>query len=247
MRFLLRIASRSARLRAAGQRARRGLSRDIDANGAGLLRQTRADRGDARWCAAPTPSSSPRPTRRRRACRSRVCCVRRAIRPRARNRRRRRAAFLKRGAVWFSRARDDVTRSQRGERKELCIVQVPLLLRWDSKRRLGISPEISVLDSRSVAIADADPTGVSARQARRLEAGKTIFVVAYFASLKLAQYNKPDEFILRALVRLRCALVISYFKLLSCHSFYAAASTRSPSTLLSEPATLVLVARPNCL
>ena len=91
--------------------------------------------------------------------------------------------------LFGSRARDDVTRSQRGERKELCIVQVPLLLRWDSKRRLGISPEISVLDSRSVAIADADPTGVSARQARRLEAEKTIFVVAYFASLKLAQYN----------------------------------------------------------
>ena len=188
MRFLLRIASRSARLRAAGQRARRGLSRAIDANGAGLLRQTRADRGDARWCAAPTPSSSPRPTRRRRACRSRVCCVRRAIRPRARNRRRRRAAFFKE-VLFGSCARDDVTRSQRGERKELCIVQVPLLLRWDSKRRLGISPEISVLDSRSVAIADADPTGVSARQARRLEAEKTIFVVAYFASLKIAQYN----------------------------------------------------------
>lgn len=97
-----------------------------------------------------------------------------------------RRVFLKE-VLFGSRARDDVTRSQRGERKELCIVQVPLLLRWDSKRRLGISPEISVLDSRSVAIADADPTGVSARQARRLEAEKTIFVVAYFASLKLAQ------------------------------------------------------------
>jgi hypothetical protein len=89
MRFLLRIESRSARLRAAGQRAGRGLSRASDANGAGVLRRARADRADARWCAAPTPSSSPRPTRRRRARRSRVRCVRRTSRPRVRNRRRR--------------------------------------------------------------------------------------------------------------------------------------------------------------
>jgi hypothetical protein len=74
-------------------------------------------------------------------------------------------------------------RSQRGERKELCIAQVPLLLRWDSKRRLRISRERSVLNSRSVAIADADTIGVGARQARRLEVEKTIFVVAY---IKLA-------------------------------------------------------------
>jgi hypothetical protein len=89
MRFLLRIESRSARLRAAGQRARRGLSRASDANGAGVLRRARADRADGRWCAALTPSSPPRPTRRRRARRSRVRCVRRASRPRVRNRRRR--------------------------------------------------------------------------------------------------------------------------------------------------------------
>jgi hypothetical protein len=119
MRFLLRIASRSARLRAAGQRARRGLSRAIDANGAGLLRQTRADRGDARWCAAPTPSSSPRPTRRRRACRSRVCCVRRAIRPRARNRRRRRAAFFKKRCCLVL-AREMMLRGVNVEREKNC-------------------------------------------------------------------------------------------------------------------------------
>ena len=64
MRFLLMIASLSARLRAAGQRTRRGLSRAIDENGAGVQRRARADRTDTRWCAAPTPSSSRRPSNR---------------------------------------------------------------------------------------------------------------------------------------------------------------------------------------
>jgi hypothetical protein len=114
MRFLLRIESRSARLRAAGQRARRGLSRASDANGAGVLRRARADRADGRWCAALTPSSPPRPTRRRRARRSRVRCVRRASRPRVRNRRRRRAAFFFREVLFGSRTRDDVMRSRAG-------------------------------------------------------------------------------------------------------------------------------------
>ena len=54
---------------------------------------------------------------------------------------------------------------------------------WNFARDIGRRLEIGR------AIADADPTGVSARQARCLEAEKTIFVVAYFASLKLAQYN----------------------------------------------------------
>ena len=73
-----------------------------------------------------------------------------------------------REVMFGSRARDDVTWSQRGE-FFFCIAQVSLLLCWDSKRRLRIPRERSVLDSISVAIADADPSGVGARKARRLE------------------------------------------------------------------------------
>ena len=62
-------------------------------------------------------------------------------------------------------------------------------LRWDSERRLRISRERPILDSRSVAIADADPTEVGARQARRLEEEKIIFVVTYFTREKFAHYN----------------------------------------------------------
>ena len=57
---------------------RRGLSRAIDADGAGVLRQARADRTDALWCAAPALSSPRRPTRRRRTRRLRVRGVRHA-------------------------------------------------------------------------------------------------------------------------------------------------------------------------
>ena len=39
---------------------------------------------------------------------------------------------------------------------------------------------MSVLDSRSDATADTDPTGVGARKARRSEEEQTIFVVAYY-------------------------------------------------------------------
>ena len=47
------------------------------------------------------------------------------------------------------------------------------------KRRLRISRERPVLDSRSVAIADTGPTSVGAQQARRLKEEIMTFVVAY--------------------------------------------------------------------
>ena len=97
--------------------------------------------------------------------------------------------FCERGAVWFSCARWCYGGVNVGEILCVCIAQVSLLLRWDSKRRLLIPRERSVLDSRSVAIANADPSGVGARQARRLEEEKTTFVVAYFTREKLAHCN----------------------------------------------------------
>ena len=98
--------------------ARRGSSRGIDANGGGVQRPAHAGRADDRWCAAPTPSSSPRPKRRHRARRSHVRRARRASHPRVRARRRRRAAFCERGVVGFSC--DDLTRTRRGERGIIC-------------------------------------------------------------------------------------------------------------------------------
>ena len=120
MRFLLRIASRSARAAACHRAAARcGLSRAIDSNSGSVLRRVRAGRADARWCAAPTPSSSLRRTRRRRERRSRVRCIRMRTpceppahaKPSATTRR----VFV-REVLFGSRARDDITRSRRGEK-----------------------------------------------------------------------------------------------------------------------------------
>ena len=96
--------------------------------------------------------------------------------------------FCERGAVWFLRARRCYEKSP--WREERIVNRAGAAFwRWDSKRRLRISRERLVLDSNSVAIADADPTEVGARQARSLEEGKTIFVVAYFTREKLAHNN----------------------------------------------------------
>ena len=139
MRFFLRVASRSARLRAAGQRASRGISRAIDANGASVPQRARADRSDARAlvCGADAvviAASNTSPSR---------ASITRAMRtPREPPTRAKPLAMTRRVFVWGvlfgSRARDDVMWSQRGENFKLRIAQVSLLLRWDSKRRLLI-------------------------------------------------------------------------------------------------------------
>ena len=167
MRFLLRVASRSARLRVAGQRARRGLSSATDANGVGVLRRARSDRTDDRWCVAPAPWLSWCPTSPSRAWVTRAVRTPRGPSARAKPSARMRHAFV-REVLFGSRACDGIIWSQHGE-IFFCIAQVSLLLRWDLKRRLRTQREREVLDPRSAAIADADPTGVGARKARHLE------------------------------------------------------------------------------
>ena len=120
------------------------------------------------------------------------------------------------GEVMFgSCARDDVKRSQRGE-IFVCLAQASLLLRWYSKRRLRIQRGRSVLDSRSVATADADPTGVGARMRtkgvslgrRKNYLCRCVFYARKTSTLQLAGLDKYFELSCR---RLRCAMVIEIF------------------------------------
>ena len=72
----------------------------------------------------------------------------------------------------------------------------------------NFASEGPVLDSRSVAVADADPTGVGARQARRLEEENDLCRCAFYArkisTLKLAGLDKYFGLSRRP----RCAMVI---------------------------------------
>ena len=82
-----------------------------------------------------------------------------------------RAAFVR--EVLFGSRTMMLKRGRRGEKGFLCIAQVSLLLRCDSKRQILILRVRSAFVSRSVAIADADPI-VGARKTRRLKEGETI-------------------------------------------------------------------------
>ena len=183
MRFLLRIASRSVRLerRAACEariivRHRHERRRCAATSSCGLSGRPLVRGADAVVIAASNASTSLVSVARamRTPCeppaRSKLLAMTRRV--------------VVRDVLFGSRAHDDVTKSQRCEIYVLCIAHVSLLLRWDSKCRLRISRGMSVLDSRSVAIADANLTGSGARKARRLEEENMIFVVAYFTRNK---------------------------------------------------------------